>query len=340
MKDSLRVGIIGVGQIALRGHLPGYEQAGAKVVALCDDKNPNLNEIADQCGLERTHLDWREMLQEGGFDAVSICTPPALHAQMAVESARRGYHILVEKPMAVTLEQCDQMIEAASQADVLLMVSHNQRFMAPHLIAKEILDSGCLGKPYLAHAVFGHGGPEKWSPTQRWYFKPAAAGLGVIGDLGYHKIDLMRWLLGQEVVEVSAFAHTFEKDTSLEDTAACALCFQDGTLATLQVSWVFRPDWENSLVVRCEHGVISIPTETTDPVRLLEGRDARSVRETMYLQHTTDPSGWSGSVAAFVRAVTQGELSPVPGTEGKATLVAVLAAHQAAVNRTVVRLLS
>jgi predicted dehydrogenase len=213
---------------------------------------------------------------------------------------------------------------------VLLTVSHNQRFVPSHVLAQEILDSGCLGKPYLVHAVFGHRGPEAWSPTQQWYFRPDLAGLGVIADLGSHKIDLMRWLLGQDVTEVAAFASTFEKATTLDDTMVCTLRFSGGTLATLQVSWVFRPDWENSLVLRCERGVIRVPTEASDPVRVLEMNKSGLTVESTHLCKDSDPAGWLGMVAAFVRAVTQHQPAPVSGEDGRATLAAVLAAHESA----------
>ena len=231
MTNPLRVAVIGAGEIARRGHLPGFVKAGAQIVALCSRRNPRLPDLAAKYGA-KYYYDWREMLREGGFEAVSICTPPALHSEMAVESARRGCHILVEKPMALTLDECDRMIEAAAKAGVLLMVAHNQRFAAHHRQARQILQSGRLGRPYLVHTVLGHGGPEHWSPAQEWYFQPDQAGQGALADLGSHKIDLLRWLLAQEVVEVGAMSATFEKATPANDTAICLLRFNQGTLAT------------------------------------------------------------------------------------------------------------
>lgn len=336
--EQLRVAIIGVGQIAQRGHLPGYSRAGAKVVALCDSNNPQLSDIAAQFNVPRYYRDWHEMLAAGGFEAVSVCTPPALHAEMVVESARRGYNVLVEKPMAVTLEECDRMIDASEGAGTLLMVSHNQRFMAANRLAKEILASGYLGRAYLVHAVFGHPGPEAWSPGQQWYFRPDMAGRGVVADLGFHKLDLMRWLLGQEIVQISAFVSTFEKATSLEDTAVCAMRFADGAMGTLSVSWVFRPDWENSVVVRCERGVLRIPTEHSDPLRVLRCESGGATTESVHHSTDDDPSGWFGALGAFVRAVVHQQPSPVPGSEGRAALAAVLAACEAASHGTVVEL--
>ena len=327
----LRVAVIGAGEIAQRGHLPGYVKAGAQVVALCDNTRPELESVAAQYQITRLYRDYHQMLADGGFEAVSVCTPPYLHSEMAVECARHGFHVLVEKPMALTLEQCDQMIAAAKTAGVRLMVSQNQRFMAQHRKAKEIHDSGVLGELYLVHSVFGHGGPENWTPTYQWYFTPLMAGLGVCADLGIHKIDLVRWITGQEVAWISAFNHTFEKPTSLEDTAVMSLQLSGGTLATIQITWAYHPDWQNSLVLHGERGAIYVPTEASEPVRLLSDKEA------LYPCPTDDPSGWFGSLKAFVSAVQNDKPVPVPGREGRASMAAILAASQSAAERTVVR---
>src|SRR5579871_3839542 len=113
MKTPLRVGIIGAGRIAEKAHLPGFAQAGAQVVALCDVNAANLARLADEFQVQRRYSDWRHMLAEGELDAVSICAPPPFHCACAVASAEHGLHTLVEKPMALTLEECDQMIGAA-----------------------------------------------------------------------------------------------------------------------------------------------------------------------------------------------------------------------------------
>jgi predicted dehydrogenase len=335
---TLRVAVIGAGQIARRGHLPGYQKCGAQIVALCSRPETDLTIIAAEYGIERICYDWRGLLRAGGFDAVSICTPPALHSEMAVACARSGYHVLVEKPMALSEAQCMAMIDAADQANTLLMVAHNQRFVAHHRQAKAILQSGRLGRSYLAHTVFGHGGPELWSPTNDWYFDPAAAGNGVLYDLGSHKLDLLRWLLDQEIVEICAMAETFEKATSASDTVAGLVRFSGGTLATFHASWALRPGWDNGLTLRCERGVIEVPTEANEAVRILEQLPTGQVKESTYTADASDPSGWFASVAAFAAAVQNGRPSPVSGRDGLATMQAVLAASEACQRKTVIQL--
>ncbi len=322
----LRVGVVGIGQIALRGHLPGYSAAEAEVVALCSPSGRGLDVAAASYPNAAIYTDWQTMLAAGGLDAVSICTPPILHAEMAVAWLRQGVAVLVEKPLALTVTEGRRMAAAAAASSSLLMAAQNQRFMAPHRLAKAALDAGRLGDVYLAHAVFGHGGPEQWSPQGSWYFRPTEAGAGVLADLGSHKIDLLRWLLGQEVVEATALGATFEKPTAAPDTAACLLRFSRGALATVHAGWCFRPDWENSLTLRGASGVLHIPTDVDRPVVL----DTSTGREELHdPSAVNDPAGWLATVAAFVTAVRAGAPSPVSAADALGTLGALEAAAQA-----------
>ena len=326
-EQPLRVAVIGTGKIAELGHLPGYVQAGAQIVALCNNVADSLNRLAETYAVTRRYENWQQMLADGGFDAVSICTPPVLHREMAIAALEQGYHVLVEKPMAVSLSECDEMIAAADRSDRLLMIAHNQRFRTQHVIAKQILDSGRLGQVRRVQAVFAHGGPENWSPTGQWYFDTALSGFGVTLDLGYHKIDLLRWLLGQEVKGVQALMATFEKPTTLDDSAALLIQFDGGTLGTVQVSWAHHPDVQDSVTIDCANGSIAVPSNANDPVRVLERTAEGDLVETSVSCQSTTGPGWFGAVGAFVKAIENGLPSPVTGAEGKATLDVVLQAY-------------
>lgn len=326
----VRIAVIGAGKIAEVGHIPGFIQAGARVAALCDIHSQNLIRLAAAYQIDRTYTDWRDMLADGEFDAVSVCTPPALHRDMVVASLEHGYATLVEKPMAPTLDDCQAMIDAADRTGKMLMVAHNQRFRAQHVFARQMLASGRLGQVRRVHAVFAHGGPENWSPTGGWYFDPKLAGYGVLLDLGYHKIDLLRWLLGQEVTDARTFTATFEKPTTVDDTAVAILRFEQGTLATIAVSWAHHPDVPDSVTVSCEHGTLTVPSIPTEPVRVVEQRDTGEIVETTFRPDPSAGPGWFEMARAFVRAVRNGEASPLPGTEGKASLETILKLYASA----------
>jgi len=284
--------------------------------------------MADQFAVPRRFADWREMLASGGLDAISICTPPSLHAEMAIAALETGYHVLVEKPIASTLDESEAMARAATASGRLLMVAHNQRFRTQHLIARDIIHSGRLGRVIRAHAVFGHGGPEVWSPEQKWYFRPELAGRGVLADLGYHKIDLLRWLLDQEVEQITGFGVTAAKPTTAEDNAVVALRFSGGTIATLHASWTHTPGVPDSVELACERGTVTVPSSPNDPVVVREQRAHETISE-RHETTTSDGPGWRATCRAFVEAIRTGGPSPVPASEGTATLRAVLNAYRA-----------
>lgn len=333
MDDKVRVAIVGLGQVSKLGHIPGYKRAGAEIVAACDVSEQSARQTCETFGIPRWHTDWKEMLERGGFDAVSVCVPSALHCAVAVESARRGFHVLVEKPMATSLAECDQMIDAAKQGSVLLMISHNQRFIPAHVAAREVISSGQLGAPFLVQTVFGHGGPERWSPTGQWYFDPRMARLGVMADLGYHKLDLVQWLLGQDIVEISALMGTFVKDTPLEDTVAGLMRFSGGAIGTIAASWAFAADMENSVVVRCRNGAVIVPADDQRTLIVRRNLASGEREEVIHRIDSSDPSGWLGSVGAFVEAVARGLPSPVPGEEGKKVMSVIFDAYRSASSR-------
>lgn len=152
--------------------------------------------------------------------------------------------------------------------------------------------------------------------------------MGVMSDLGYHKLDLMQWLLDQNIVEISAFMGTFEKNTSLEDAAACLLKFRNGVIGTLLVSWDFKPDMDNSVTIRCEKGVLIVPAGKPNTLVVRQIIDMDKTEEIIYNISSSDISGWSGSVAAFVHAVENGLPSPIPGTVGRQVMNVLLSAYQ------------
>ena len=328
----LRAAVIGGGKIAELGHLPGYSAAGVEIAALCERTPARLASMADQFGIQRRFTDWRAMLDEGGFDVLSICTPPALHKEMATEALEKGVHVLVEKPMALTAGECQAMIDAADASDRILMIAHNQRFRAQHRIAKELLDAGRLGQIRRVHAEFAHGGPERWSPDQTWYFDKALAGHGVLIDLGYHKLDLLRWLLGKEIVHIQAVTATFEKPTTAEDSASVLMLFSGGALGTLQVSWAHHPDVPDTITIDGEHGTLHVPSDPEAPVRVLEQTAQGGVVETLIRAEPSGGPGWLPAIAAFIDAVRGGLQSPVSGADGKAALEIVLRAYASATN--------
>ncbi|MDF2961256.1 MAG: dehydrogenase, partial [Paenibacillus sp.] len=224
--SKVRVAVIGCGSISKHRHIPEYAaNPNVELVAFCDIVNERAEHYADQYGA-KAFTNYEEMLQAVKPDAVSVNLPNVLHAPVSIAVVNAGAHVLVEKPMATTYEEGLAMIEAAKKNGVYLMVGHNQRLMPPHVKAKEILQTGKLGKVLTFRTSFGHPGPENWSIDGRnsWFFRKEEAIMGAMGDLGVHKSDLIRWLLDDEVSEVAAFVGTIHKDgTDCDDNSTCLL---------------------------------------------------------------------------------------------------------------------
>ncbi|KAF4324981.1 hypothetical protein G195_001672 [Phytophthora kernoviae 00238/432] len=231
--SKIKVAVFGCGAIAERRHIPEYAaNENVELVAFADPIVERAEKMAETYG-GKAYSSYEELLASEEVDAVSVCTPNYLHAPMAIAAANAGKHVLVEKPMAVTTEEGEQMIEAAKKNGVYLMVGHNQRLMPPHIKAKEILDSGKLGKVLNFRTSFGHPGPEGWSVdgAESWFFRKEEAIMGAMGDLGVHKSDFIRYLLDDEVSEVAGFISTLHKEnTKVDDNATCLLRMKSGAI--------------------------------------------------------------------------------------------------------------
>ena len=211
----IRVGIIGCGKIAQVRHLPEYAaNPNAQVVAYHDKNRARAEEMAAQYGgvVCDSYFD---LLNRDDVDAVSICVENRSHAEISTAALYAGKHVLCEKPMAVTLAECESMVAAAERNGRHLMVGHNMRFDPVHRRAKQLLDSGVIGDVITFRAVLGNAGPEGWSVDEgTWFFDKNKAALGALSDMGIHKVDLIQYLLGQKVIETTAKVVTLNKRDS------------------------------------------------------------------------------------------------------------------------------
>lgn len=326
--DKIRVGIIGCGSISKHRHIPEYAAlSNVQLVAFCDPVLERAEAFASQYG-GKAYSNYEDMLKQEQLDAVSVCTPNTLHAPMSIAAAEAGLHVLVEKPMATSEEEAQAMIEAAERNGVFLMVGHNQRLMPPHVKAKEILQSGILGKVLTFRTSFGHPGPEGWSVDgkESWFFRKDEAFVGAMGDLGVHKSDLIRWLLDDEVAEVAAFVGTQHKeDTDVDDNASCLLRMRSGATGTLVASWTYYRGEDNSTVLWCENGVIKIGTDPVDQV-IVELRDGTVNKYQVGDIATNEKQTVSGVIDAFIDSIVNKEKPSISGEEGLKSLKVILKA--------------
>lgn len=222
-KKTLNIGLIGGGFMGrthsngynrIRNFFPGLEYTPI-LKAVCFRNETKLKAFAEQWGYESTETDWRKLIERDDIDAVDICTPNDTHAEIAIAAAKAGKMILCEKPLARNLEESQVMVDAIEAAGVKNTVWYNYRRIPAVTLAKNIIDSGKLGKIYHYRANF----LQDWTINENlpqggealWRMDAAVAGSGVVGDLLSHCVDTAIWLNG-EVKEVSGMTETFVKE--------------------------------------------------------------------------------------------------------------------------------
>lgn len=327
--SKVRVAVIGCGSISKHRHIPEYaDNRNVELVAFVDPVIERAEEYAAKHG-GKAYADYETMLAEVKPDAVSVCTPNYLHAPMSIAAANAGAHVLVEKPMAVTDEEAAAMNEAAAKNGVKLMVGHNQRLMPPHVKAKQILDSGVLGKVLTFRTSFGHPGPDGWSidGAGSWFFRKNEAIMGAMGDLGVHKSDLIRYLLNDEVSEVAAFIATIDKPGDVDDNANVIVRMKSGAIGSLVASWTYYKGEDNSTVLWCEKGVMKIGTHPEDQV-IVELRDGSVEKHKVGEISTNTKQLSSGIVDAFIDSIINDTVPAISGEEGRKSLKVILSAFE------------
>lgn len=212
---TIKAGIIGCGSIAKFRHAPEYKANPYVSEIIFYDRNPErsveLAELFD--GSVATTVD--KLLADPSVQVISDCSSNENHHVFSTKALLSGKHVLCEKPISLTIEHANEVVEAQKKSGKKLMVDHNQRFTRAHQKAKEILNNGELGKVLTFRTTFGHQGPEHWGVNKTnstWFFKKDRSGFGVAGDLGIHKLDLIHYLLDDEIEQVSAFQGALDKE--------------------------------------------------------------------------------------------------------------------------------
>ena len=338
---KVNVGVIGCGSIAQNRHFPEYDShQETNIMAVCDIDQDRANAAAQRYNAQ-AYTDYIELLKNKDIDVVSVCTPNYLHASITIAALEAGKHVLCEKPMATSLKEAEKMNEAAAKSGKILMIGHNQRFVPSHQKAKKLIESGEVGKVYSFRTAFGHSGPETWSVDGRnsWFFKKDQAVIGAMGDLGVHKADLLRYVLGEEFVEVGAFVETSAKEQAdVDDIAACILRTGSGIIGTLTASWSYAKE-DNATVIYAEKAVLRLED---DPKYSLIIHQKNGKTETFELGgiQTNDSGGQhdSGVINHFIKCVVNNEEPLVTGIEGLHSLKVILGAMESNASRQIVRL--
>lgn len=328
------IGIIGCGKITQVRHLPEYlDNPHAKLVGLYDINQERAASLAAQFG-GTAYATVEELLANPEIQAVSVCAANFAHAQLTIQALEAGKHVLCEKPMAITLAECEAMVAAAKKASKFLMIGHNQRLAKAHAVAKELLNEGLIGDIITFRTTFGHGGPETWSVDpgkNTWFFDKSRAAMGAIADLGIHKTDLIQFLTGQKVIRATARVTTLDKrDASgnligVDDNAICIYEMSGGAFGTMTASWTYYSAEDNSTVLYGTKGMMRIYDDPAHSivVRLTNGDvkyyDVEQIQ-------TNDNQTKSGIIDLWMNCLVNNRAPEISGEEALAAMRAVFAA--------------
>ena len=320
----IRVGIIGCGKIAQVRHLPEYAaNPNAEIVAFYDKNMERAQEMAAQYG-GKVYNSFYELVDDPNVDAVSICVENRSHAEITTYALYAGKHVLCEKPMAVTLAECESMVAAAERNGKHLMIGHNMRFDPVHRKAKQMLDSDIIGDVITFRTILGNSGPEGWSLEGTWFFDKNKAAMGALSDMGIHKVDLLQYLTGQKVIETTAKVMTLNKHTAtgapitVDDNALCILRMSGGAVGTLAASWTVYGHECQSTCLYGTKGIMLI-YNNNNPAAPIEVRNLDGTSTTYNIPPETN----SGVIDEFVAALEQNREPEVSGREALSTMRAI-----------------
>jgi predicted dehydrogenase len=215
MAEMVRLGIVGCGAVTERHHLPALKRArDISVVALADKDVTRLGRLGQEYQIPRRYTTYRELIEAGNVDAVAVCVPPQLHAEVALAALEHGKHVFVEKPVALNIADCDRLIEASkSNPSRKVMVGFNLRWHRLVRHARDIIGRDELGTIRLVRTIFTSRKQDDTSGSA--WRNSADTGGGVIFDLGVHHFDLVRFLLKSEVDHVHASSAGSEKTATV-----------------------------------------------------------------------------------------------------------------------------
>jgi len=329
----LRFGLLGCGRIAKRhSDLLGRRQiAGAQLAAVCDTQFDRARRLGDAFGVP-AFSDLHEMMRGAGLDAVSVLTPSGAHAENVLALAPYGKHIVVEKPMALTLADADAMISACAKHKVRLFVVKQNRFNVPVVKLREALDEGRFGKIFLGTVRV------RWCRTQDYYDNDSWRGTwamdgGVLTNQASHHIDLLEWMMG-DIESVYAKGITALARVETEDTAVATIKFKSGALGLIEATTAARPkDLEGSISILGESGTVEIGGFAVNEMKVWNFTERQPEDAEMLTRYSVNPPnvygfGHQAYYEHVVDCIANDRRVLVDGIEGRKSLQLITAIYE------------
>ena len=320
----MKVGIIGCGAIARKAHIPAYRSSGVDIIAVADTNERRARSCARKFKVKNWYTDYTALLNEDP-DLVSICTPPSTHREIAVNAAKAGASVLVEKPMTTSLEDADRMLDTCRNSGVKLCVVQNYRFFPCVLEAKKRLEDGRIGDIVSLHAIehdFLDEMDTSWR-YEKW---------GILEDLGPHVIDIINFLFNSSLDDVKVVARDYTGTLNCLSHVQALLLLKNKACADIDLSWMTGA-YEFSVQILGTAGTIQIDvrnnslreihgyTTPLEDLRATIGKSATIGRAVLNRSYFRGALHYHAAIIAkFLESINNGTDPPVTGEEGRAVV--------------------
>lgn len=324
--------IVGCGFIAKKHALAISKIEAANLVAVCDKVTDAMQFYKEDYGANN-YNEIEDMLEKEKIDVVCICTPSGFHSSIAVQVAEAKKHIIVEKPIAMTIEDTEKIIEACKLNEVKLAVVHPNRFRPVVQEFKKIIDQGLLGKISHANCIVN------WNRNQEYYDQAPWRGTkhsdgGVLMNQAIHNIDLLLWFMGNPK-QVYSMEATRLRNIEAEDVSVGTIQFESGALGTVEASTTAYPkNFEESITIFGEKGTVKIGGTNALYFEHLdiEGMTSNDIQD-LKASIKADPWGTPGHqwiIEDMVNAIKENRMPAVTGEDGRNALKLVLSFYESA----------
>jgi predicted dehydrogenase len=227
----------------------------AELVAIADVEEPKAKKLAEEFSVKDIYTDYEIMLQREDIDAVSICVPSGLHAEVAIAAAEAGKHIFCEKPLDITVDKMDRMIRTARERQVKLGVVYQRRTFPAAIATRKAIQEGKLGKLVLGDAYLKYYRSPEYYRSAGWRGTWELDGGGALMNQGVHGVDLIQWMVG-DVESVFAYSAPLVRSIEVEDTAVAAIKYKNGAFGVIQGTTSVYPGMETRFEIHGENGTI------------------------------------------------------------------------------------
>ena len=333
--EKIRLGTIGSGIIVHHILDAVIRTEGIELEAVYSRTREKAQALAEQYG-GTAYETVEDLLANPDIAAVSVCAANFAHAELTIAALNAGKHVLCEKPMAITLAECEAMVEAAKANGKYLMIGHNQRLAKAHAMARKLIVDGLIGDIVTFRTTFGHPGPETWSVDpglNTWFFDKTRAAMGAMADLGIHKTDLIQFLTGQQVVRTTARVTTLDKKDAagnligVDDNAICIYEMSGGAFGTMTASWTYYGAEDNSTVLYGTKGIMRIYDDPAISIKVILADGGKISYDVEAIQ-TNDNQTKSGVIDLWMESLVNDTAPEISGESALSAMRAVFASIQ------------